>query len=199
MPPDQCPICGQTLRPESLDEHLNGHVQLLGMGLSPALMPEADPGQVESMADESSGLSLNHDVSWSARGLQVRRQGINKFLEAVYHQPRLLSEILREGGLDGIAIENIRQRHLSSFLEDVVRGWSAEFGRGLPGPRWYILVRRFSLDGELPLTLAALGLELGLSRERVRQLEKNAISLLGRRTKKDKLESIVVRLAQRYA
>jgi Sigma-70, region 4 len=168
------------------------------MGLSPEMMSESDPGEVECMADESWEPPLNHGASWPVGRLRLRRQGINRFLEAVYHHPRLLSGILREGGLDGSATENIRQCHLRSFLEDVVQGWSTEFSRDLAGPRWYILVRRFSLDGEPPLTLADIGLELGLSRERVRQLQNSAISRLGSRTRKAKLEGIVVRLAQRY-
>jgi RNA polymerase primary sigma factor len=38
----------------------------------------------------------------------------------------------------------------------------------------HILVRRYGLDNREPATLAELGAELGVTRERVRQLQRNA-------------------------
>jgi len=43
---------------------------------------------------------------------------------------------------------------------------------------WYVLTRRYGLDGEQALTLDALGRELGLSRESVRKIENQALSKL---------------------
>ncbi|HUH08519.1 MAG TPA: sigma-70 family RNA polymerase sigma factor [Egibacteraceae bacterium] len=43
---------------------------------------------------------------------------------------------------------------------------------------WYILQRRFGLDGRKALTLDALGRELGLSRESVRKIESQALTRL---------------------
>lgn len=43
---------------------------------------------------------------------------------------------------------------------------------------WYVLTRRFGLDGRQPLTLDALGRELGLSRESVRKIENTALARL---------------------
>ena len=43
---------------------------------------------------------------------------------------------------------------------------------------WYVLQRRFGLDGGAPPTLDALGAELGLSRESVRKIETQALARL---------------------
>jgi RNA polymerase sigma factor (sigma-70 family) len=49
-------------------------------------------------------------------------------------------------------------------------------------PLWRtILVRRYGLDGEPPMTLAAIGELLDLSRERIRQLETKSLRRLRRR------------------
>ena len=45
---------------------------------------------------------------------------------------------------------------------------------GLPERQRRILVRRYGLDGEKPATLADLSEELEVSRERVRQLQREA-------------------------
>ena len=43
---------------------------------------------------------------------------------------------------------------------------------------WYVLTRRYGLDGRQVLTLDALGRELGLSRESVRKIENTALARL---------------------
>jgi len=43
---------------------------------------------------------------------------------------------------------------------------------------WYVLTRRYGLDGRQALTLDALGRELGLSRESVRKIENTALARL---------------------
>ena len=43
---------------------------------------------------------------------------------------------------------------------------------------WYVLQRRYGLDGRQSLTLDALGRELGLSRESVRKIENQALARL---------------------
>ena len=48
----------------------------------------------------------------------------------------------------------------------------------LPERTRYVLARRYGLDGREPATLAELGEELGLTRERIRQLQREAESTL---------------------
>jgi len=44
----------------------------------------------------------------------------------------------------------------------------------IPARERHVLVRRYGLDDREPATLAELGAELGVTRERVRQLQRNA-------------------------
>ena len=45
---------------------------------------------------------------------------------------------------------------------------------GMPDRERHVLVRRYGLDDREPATLAELGAELGVTRERARQLQRNA-------------------------
>jgi RNA polymerase primary sigma factor len=68
----------------------------------------------------------------------------------------------RESGADGEVVRELETRRL---IESVA---------GLPERRRRILVRRYGLDSEKPATLADLSEELEISRERVRQLQREA-------------------------
>ncbi len=68
----------------------------------------------------------------------------------------------RESGADGEVVRELETRRL---IESVA---------GLPERQRRILVRRYGLDGEKPATLADLSEELAVSRERVRQLQREA-------------------------
>jgi RNA polymerase sigma factor (sigma-70 family) len=69
-------------------------------------------------------------------------------------------------------------RPLDALLVRETAALVASLAQELP-PLWRtILVRRFGLDGEAPMTLAAIGEILDLSRERVRQIEANALRRL---------------------
>jgi len=61
-----------------------------------------------------------------------------------------------------------------SFMEGLFR--LAE--NSLDERSWYVLKRRYGLDGGASLTLDALGRELGLSRESVRKIENQALARL---------------------
>jgi RNA polymerase primary sigma factor len=68
----------------------------------------------------------------------------------------------RESGVDGEVVRELETRRL---MESVAR---------LPERQRRVLVRRYGLDGEKPSTLADLSEELEISRERVRQLQREA-------------------------
>src|SRR5918998_1730963 len=77
-----------------------------------------------------------------------------------------LIEDERESGVVGEVVEELETSHL---MESVAR---------LPERKRRVLVRRYGLDGEKPATLADLSEELAVSRERVRQLQREAERIL---------------------
>ena len=68
-------------------------------------------------------------------------------------------------------------------LSTLVADWLA----ALPERQRYILVRRYGLGGAEPVTLEALTGELGLTRERVRQIQNEALDALRRALRRDGL------------
>jgi RNA polymerase primary sigma factor len=56
--------------------------------------------------------------------------------------------------------------------------WLSDAVEGLPERHRYVLVRRYGLGDEETATLAQLSGELGISRERVRQLQREAERML---------------------
>jgi RNA polymerase nonessential primary-like sigma factor len=67
--------------------------------------------------------------------------------------------------------EEVVEREFRSGLFDLARD-------RLDERSWYVLTRRYGLDGDQALTLDALGRELGVSRESVRKIEHQALARL---------------------
>jgi RNA polymerase primary sigma factor len=65
-----------------------------------------------------------------------------------------------------------------TVIEEIEATWLREAIGRLPQKARYVLVRRYGLDDQDPLTLAELAAELEMSRERIRQLQREAEFLL---------------------
>jgi RNA polymerase primary sigma factor len=76
-----------------------------------------------------------------------------------------LGDFIEDERESGVASEVVRELETRRLMESVER---------LPERQRRVLVRRYGLDGEEPATLADLSEELGVSRERVRQLQREA-------------------------
>jgi RNA polymerase primary sigma factor len=76
-----------------------------------------------------------------------------------------LGDLLEDERESGAAGEVVRELETRRLMESVER---------LPERHRRVLVRRYGLDGEKPSTLAKLSEELAVSRERVRQLQREA-------------------------
>jgi RNA polymerase primary sigma factor len=69
---------------------------------------------------------------------------------------------------------------IGAMLRGLVTEWLREVMGTLPERHLHVLVRRYDLDDREPAILADLGAELGISRERVRQLQREAERMLAR-------------------
>jgi len=80
-----------------------------------------------------------------------------------------LGEFIEDERESSIASQVVRELETHRLMESVER---------VPERQRRVLVRRYGLDGEKPATLAELSEELGVSRERVRQLQREAEGVL---------------------
>lgn len=79
-------------------------------------------------------------------------------------------------GPDELAVLNQKKEKLTQVLATI-----------LPAKEWFVLKKSFGLDGYTPWSLAQIGRELRISRERVRQLNAQALRRLKRPAYKEKL------------
>lgn len=103
--------------------------------------------------------------AWAAIGHQVWRavrQANQSYLWQEGVEPWL--------GIAGIAEKAVRDTALEEALRVAVTRLPERLGK--------VLVWVYGLDGQLPRSMAALGREWGLSRERIRQLRNDALVLL---------------------
>jgi RNA polymerase primary sigma factor len=80
-----------------------------------------------------------------------------------------LGDFIEDERESGVASAVVRELETRRLMESVER---------LPERQRRVLVRRYGLDGDEPATLADLSEELGVSRERIRQLQREAEVML---------------------
>ena len=88
------------------------------------------------------------------------------------------TDLLHEAGPEAETIQKLKKDQNSAFYARLIYHWYEWAAAELSVRSAYIFVRRFGLDGQPPARLAAIGQELGISRERVRQLETKILQRL---------------------
>lgn len=93
-----------------------------------------------------------------------------------------LTVLLRGQRFSQEQVAVLRQTHLDAFVEACRALIRTRLLLHHDGERLYrVLERRYGLDGAVPATLAAIGVGLGVSRERARQLQDKAVAYCRRR------------------
>lgn len=107
----------------------------------------------------------------TAMDIKAKLIGLNKFLSEVHDTETRLSTLLADMVISEESINCLRHEHHTFLVEEMVEFLTQQL-RNERLAR--IMVRRYGLDGMPSCTLQELGTELGISRERVRQLEQKA-------------------------
>jgi|GEM_PF-3198282 len=108
--------------------------------------------------------------------LHIQIEGVDTFLEAIFGSGVRSSTILASLGCTPEQLRLIRERHMEALTTRFVAQIADLVQQQYSGERRYrILARRLGLDGEPPSTLVVLAAELGISRERVRQITASTV------------------------
>ena len=121
--------------------------------------------------------------------------GVNGFLEQVFGEAVRLSDLLGEA-LDGRELRRLKYDLLSPFLKRLVARWHTTLTEFYGERRADIVVERFSFAGEPAPTLAELGERHGLTRERVRQLQKQGLARLRGEKRRATLTQLAIDVAR---
>ncbi len=142
--------------------------------------------RARSQADATMG--LKEQVSW-----------LNAYLSTVYSSEMRLSTLLARLGFDSQQLQVIRDKNLDLFVNSYIAKIKEQIAARRDGERLFMIIsHRLVLDGEPPATLQSLGERLGISRERVRQLEMKALKRCRHNANRIFLESSLLDLARRH-
>jgi RNA polymerase primary sigma factor len=145
-------LSGQVAKLQSIREKLKGELERMPTVEELATRTDRTPEEVETLL-----LAAGDDVSLSAA------VGDDGGLE--------LGDTLEQEVIPSVEVEMIRTS-FESRIQDMVKD--------LEEKEQEVIRRRFGLDGEEPKTLQEIGEEMGLSRERIRQIESRAKEKLRR-------------------
>jgi RNA polymerase primary sigma factor len=111
-------------------------------------------------------------------GLSVER--VHELLDLVEDPVSLETPVGEGDSMYGDMLEDVNAERPDAALSELLRGTELEAALGRLSDRSRsVLELRFGLTGEKPSTLEQVGAELGVTRERVRQLETRALRELG--------------------
>lgn len=135
---------------------------------------------------------------WERTAMSFKKQvkAINEFLSVMYDQEMRLSKILKKSGLDDRQIKVLRTHHLEQTVGTFLETLKQILVTGSGNDRLYVIINfRFGLEGQTEETLHTIGKRLGVTRERIRQLERKALRKCRHRVNKSRIETKVYRVA----
>jgi len=115
----------------------------------------------------------------------------NELLKDIYKKEMRISQILENNGLKGDRIKLLKT-NMNTLFEYIDFALKCKFIGYSNGKRFHqIICRRYGLFGCQKETLQAIGDDMGISRERVRQLEEKAIKRLKPNSRYDTFAVII--------
>ena len=150
-------------------------------------MSRADGDLFSRLGREPTEEEVAERLGWDVEGVRLAR-------DAMPDVTSLNQSLTPEA--DGAELGDlVEDGHASDPAGEVIQGmavaWFEEAVEGLPERHRHVLLRRYGLGEEERATLAELGGELGISRERVRQLQREAEQMLRESRHSEFLQSIV--------
>ena len=103
---------------------------------------------------------------------------INRLIAELFQDAQRISHLLHQMGVRESVIVALRQKHLQPYLSQLAQCWQDVVRSELPERHADIIIRRYALNNQPPPTLADMGDEYGISRQRVQQLEQAGIKRL---------------------
>jgi DNA-directed RNA polymerase sigma subunit (sigma70/sigma32) len=127
----------------------------------------------------------------------AKLNAVNHWLEDVYGPESHISGFLSRSGFSQEDINKIKTNHLAAFIEATL-DYIRSVADGHDGVRRNsILVRHYGLISGQAETLQAIGDDLGLSRERIRQLCSKRLSFFRHKKAKAEFEAELVAIGER--
>ena len=114
---------------------------------------------------------LSKGVPYTALDSQAGGEEDRTTLREIIPDPNSEEDLNNVRSINGINDKNILEEIDNTILKDQIGGWLEQLNE----TEKKIIKYRFGLEGEEPLTLAEIGRQINVSRERVRQLEAKAI------------------------
>jgi len=104
---------------------------------------------------------------------------LDKLLEDVYGKGLRVHDLLKRAGLKPTQVVAVLHEHGSEITYIVLEMFQEFLFARSGGERlWYLINQRYGLHGEKPKTLESIGEEMGITRERVRELQNKALAKL---------------------
>jgi hypothetical protein len=128
--------------------------------------------------------------------LKIQIENINRFWEGLYGKPRPLSRALRRYAINDTDLDQLEDSQAGQFVDRLLAAWTAWMGEIMKARSADILVRHYGLTGAGRKTLADLGRDYNVTRERIRQVHDKALEVLREPANQARMQEIAEQLAR---
>jgi len=196
-----CPKCGKRVWIDKKDSHNCISDEETMNPLLKAFPFLNKNRNTERHLDEASSRQSAEDIGMKQSGNSVIKTkviGLNKILKEIHGRNYRISNILQRRGISDTDIEILKTHKLDQIINHYIHLLKRCLeDKNNENRLFSIIIRRFGLNGREVSTLKQLGVEFGISRERVRQLEQKCIRIFKLKKNIDLCEKEIYLLALR--